>query len=1543
MVFSDRIRSVDSPQVRSRRRMRDAHVVIASTIQPGYRNMKRLNVKLVAVLVTSTIVLSGATYAIHDIQVGNNADNLRVRGDEAKALGKEAKEDGRMTEAREHYRNAVRQYSRYLVYRRKNDEHKVLVELANVYTDIAELPPRTGPDVMMAIGKLEDALADYKEEHELRRRLAKYLMGFGRRRIKDAVVHWEQLVEYLPEDADARFQLARCYRAQDRIDKAIESLSVIVGYDVKQRRFDRSSALAADMINAYDLLAIIIRKRREDDDLADRIMEEMIAANADDHNAYLHRASYFQLYPGDDKKQDPRAEQDIRKAQSLAGTDANVLLAAAGMARKTDKYLEARGLLTTGKQLYPKDSRMYLQLARLHLSKRQVTAASEEINQGLKNVPDNLALLLLRAESQLQLGDKAGLLDTKADLEKAGIPTALLDFVDAMTKVLEGKWFAASQTFERGRRYWNSDSAQLRQIDRKLALCYGQMAQPDLQLTAIGRVLSQGDDLATRSSEIQALISLGRTDQARARLMVIKEKNRAAFYANLYATQSFWRRLLNLEQFRQLRKPKPQRDWRLVNEIVGIVQAKRAEVTAKMAKALDDAVKLKNASPDAMASLRREIEIASVAATQLSAGTIEAQGDPKAAQALLDKAAQQFPDNYTLQKIELNRIQRAGGPAAALSKIDELQAKFPAFKSDLKRMRINLIVRQNDKDTRARLVKIEADVNQISSLQQKQAFWSVLASAYQTLRDYDETRRLMRLVADSDPDNPKHVMQQFEIARATGNEEWMQEVVDDLKRRDMEGSGSSQLLYAQAALEVGRFRKSEDKEQTEMLDRAREFISQARIVRPDWHKLSQLVGEIDHLELNVNEAIKGYQQALEQGPPDIDTINRLVSLLSGQRRYADALEAIGLLGDSQRNPSIQRAKAKIYTVTGHMKEALEAAKYAVSIDSEKYLDHLWYGNILAKAGKLVEAEAAFRRAVERGFNLTAPWLDLITLQLVAKQRLKAEATIREAQLRLPEDVSLPFMAKCYRLLGNQKLELQFHREHLERNPDNLTAMRGLAQFYLDRGKKPQTKAMLYQIMLADAAKTRTNYRDKKWARQLMARLLAVDGDYQQVNRALKILQLNALKEKLSLDDRLLKARLLARRPEPGSRQQAIAIFEQLKDPKPHPSPLATNDKLTMARLYERAGKWLICRETMVALLADYPKQPLLRVQYIQMLLRNGEAQQVSAQLARLREVPKMRTAVIRLQATMLFKLNRSAEATAGLLNEIQRQKSLNAKTQRILVDTANLLVQFEQHAAAEKLYREYAAATPKDVLVLAYYLAVHSSKVSQVDEAFAICDRLLKAKAASVQKVTRIGLAAISSNSDVVVQRHYDLVKTWIDRAERLAPDSRDVQLQLAQFYDALGEYRKSADIYERLIESPALKNSGTRDEALVLNNLAYVLADKLKQGDGGLERINRAISILGPQIDLLDTRATVYLQLDKPYEAIDDLKLALSDHNPGKMYMKYMHLAMAYQMADMADEGQDALRKGIDDGLKKHLDKRQREDYDQLCRQLKFNEGEAE
>ncbi|MCH8046904.1 MAG: tetratricopeptide repeat protein [Planctomycetes bacterium] len=1552
--------------------------------------MKRLNVKLIAVLVISTMVVSGVTYVIHGKQIGKNADGLRERGDEAKAAGKESLEAGQTAEARDHYEQAARHYERYLIYRGENDEHNVLVELASVYMDIAELPRHSSAEVVRAISTVEKTLSSHEEEHELRRRLVKYLMRYGRRRIRDAVEHSEKLVEFLPEDAEARIQLARCYYIQDELDKSIETLGVLVGFDVKQQKFGRP-ALAADMVSAYDLLANIVRRRRSKNiALADSIIDAMVSANDKNHEVYLYRAKYIERYADKEKDPDPRIKEDILKAQSLAATNANVLLAVAALKRKSDDAPEAIELLEEGKRRYPKDGRMYIQLAQVYLAMQKVNSASGEIDEGLKKVPKSRNMLRFRAQIQYQLKDIEGLRRTKGDLEKAGFTNVLTDYVDALANILEGKWFAASQSFERGRRFWTSSPAQLRAIDLKLADCYGHMGQPDLQLAKLRSLLSKGSDLRTLSGEIQALTNLGRSDQAREKLLEIKDKDEAVFYHNLYGTPSaipsFWGRLLALEQVRQGRRLKPQQDWSLVDEISGNVRKRMNEVSAKAAKALAEAEKTlaeaekDNMSPDEIASLRKQvaglrkqIEYFSIAETRLTTGVLEAKGGSQAAGALLAKARKRFPDDYDLQRIEVGRIQRADGPAAALAKIDQLQAKFPRYEWDLKLSRITPIIRQNDKDTRARLAEIEADADRSPSLRHKQLFWSALARAYLALRDFDECRRLMQLVAKSDPDNPSHVMQQFEIARANGKEEWMQELVDDLKRRKIEGTGSSQLLYAQAALAVDRYQKS-DKKDAALLDHARDLLNQARIVRKDWHKISQLVGEIDHIQGDFKAAIEGYQLALKQGPADLNTVNRLVGLLSSQLRYDEALQTLDLLGDTRRNKTVQRAKAGIYTLQGRMTEALKAAALAVSENSENSADHRWYGKILAKANKLAEAEAAFRRAVEQGSNLPDPWYDLVSIQVANKQRAKAEQTIREARLRLPEELSLRFVAKCHRLLGNPQLELQAHRENLLRNPGSLAAMRGVAQFHYDRYKsasrslrrsndvktreratayilqgRKMTKSILYKMILAETPDSRIDRLSQIWARQQLATLLADSGSYQDSNHGLKILGGNSVDGKLSAPDRLLKARLLARRPEPSARGKAIEIYEKLSVQNSH--FLNDQDKVTMAQLYERAGKWTICRQTMNKLIAERPNEVGYLVQYIQMLLRNGEAQQAGPQLVKLSKMSASRAIILQLQALTLAKLNRGEEAVRTILAEVKRARPLDDKSYSILANAAKLMVDLEQYAEAEKLYREYVKAVPGNMLGLARFLAIHGTTARQVDEAFVICDRVLASGEANEQRrsrteraINQIGLRALSENSQIVNQSHRVKVLSWIQRAARRAPDSHEVQGQLALYYDTLGEYQKSADVYEQLLETPVANFVGTVAEATILNNLAYVLADKLGKAEGGLERINRAISILGPQGDLLDTRAIVYLRLDQPNDAVDDLKLALRDYVPGRMRMKYLHLAMAFQAAERGIDAEDALRKAIGDGLKpSDLTERQRKDYDQLRRQLNINDGEAE
>ena len=121
----------------------------------------------------------------------------------------------------------------------------------------------------------------------------------------------------------------------------------------------------------------------------------------------------------------------------------------------------------------------------------------------------------------------------------------------------------------------------------------------------------------------------------------------------------------------------------------------------------------------------------------------------------------------------------------------------------------------------------------------------------------------------------------------------------------------------------------------------------------------------------------------------------------------------------------------------------------------------------------------------------------------------------------------------------------------------------------------------------------------------------------------------------------------------------------------------------------------------------------------------------------------------------------------------------------------------------------------------------------------------------------------------------------------------------------------------------------------LVANNLAYM---RLKTGgdtDAALGNIDTAFTLLGPRVELLDTRATINIEKGEFDRAIEDLKQATLFKVDSGVY--YFHLALAYQGKGDRVAAATALQQAED--LKftgERIDSMDREKYLKLKRWLR-------
>ncbi len=337
-------------------------------------------------------------HVIHGIQIDKNAVVLLKEAERAEQEG----EPG--------MRRAVKKYGQYLKHR---PEDVVAQEkFALLAADLANMPGSSQEEMRLAYRAL-DVAAKHPELVEVRRRIIDYYMRLGR--YVDAAEYLEKLRTAAQEsgkrepDLDVKF--ARCEVVLGHHDAALKVLDELIGYDKKTKTFDADLAVAPWEIDAYLTLQEVLRRRLDDAELADEVMQQMVIANPDSSDAYL-RLGRYQMRQGRPAK----AIAAFDRALELSPDDPDVILEVADIAITRRDFDRARPLLEAGLKSHPDVAEMYRAMGALTLAEGRkgdkgdqaeksamdgVEGAIEQVLAGLERAPNSPTLMMFLVDLQL--------------------------------------------------------------------------------------------------------------------------------------------------------------------------------------------------------------------------------------------------------------------------------------------------------------------------------------------------------------------------------------------------------------------------------------------------------------------------------------------------------------------------------------------------------------------------------------------------------------------------------------------------------------------------------------------------------------------------------------------------------------------------------------------------------------------------------------------------------------------------------------------------------------------------------------------------------------------------------------------------------------------------------------------------------------------------------------------------------------------------------------------------------------------------------------
>lgn len=1424
--------------------------------------MRKVNLRLLLILVAVVVGGIVGVYALHRFQVTRNAGSLAKLAREKIAEGKNGE--------------ALNLFARYVAYR--PDDKEAYAEYAGLVLDRAEGPGASRNDVARAYAVLETAVRRNPDDDALRQRLAAFQMRIGR--FGDAREHLRVLRAKVGEpgtqEAGANkpldasqidLLLARSWAGTGNFEEAATLTSQLIGFDLQRRSFSSQPTASSGSTEAFVLLAAILQEKFEDAATADKVLAELVKANVKDPQAWLALARWHRQ-----RGNLSAAKQDVAEANRLAPKDVETLLAAFEIAVAEQDFAAAQKLVDRSMKLAKDDERVVRAGAMLAMQQRQPEQAVKLLEDGLASLPGRPSLLLMLADAFLQTNAIDRVEQTIGKLkESIGATSPAIGLLEARVLIAQQRWLPAKQRLDRVRPLVAGASELTRQVDLYLGQCHEQLGEFDEQLEANRRVLADDpSSLAARVGAAAALIAAGKPDEALQEFEIVAAAIPNDRIANI---PQVWSPLLQLRVAAQMKRPTTDRDWSTIDALLDTLQSSAGITDGQIAMLRAD-VLVRKGEANAAAGLVSQALDANPKDPQLIAAlaTLALRDDDlERAARVLAGASPEVADSPSLLLLAAQIAAR--GPAEAAGR---------------------------------RLGDIE---NRAASLPAEQAgrALSALASIRLGLGQPDAAERLWKQALEKTPEDLRLRTTLFELARERGNLDAMKAFAADIA--NAAGATSPQARVAKASTLIQGVRDSQKRNRTDdqtvieltaqerlAIDEARNLLIEAENDRPSWAQVQQLFADIAGLRGDLPAAIDYLQRASRLGPPNPAIIRQLVGLLYAANRFDEAQQAIARLGPDGLG-GFERITAEMELRSGNIDEAVGLAEQSVSVDSKNAGELLWLGQLLSRSGKADRAEEVLERAVEQGPGLPEAWMALFTHQFANGKRKQAERTLDRAMGSLAEPNRQLVEAQGLEMLGRFDAAEQSFRAAVAADPGNLTGARGLASFLVRRGRLNPARDVLREI-IASKDDSRADKGTKIWARRALAQLTAEAGGYRSLEEALAIVEENKGTDgTLGPDDVALQVSLLADRPEPASWRRAITLLETMA----RSQPLSSTQRLQLAQLRDKAGRWSECRDDMLSLVASPTASPTLLGLLVEQLIAHGEFSSAKVWLGKLRAKLPDSPATLALEAKLAIAENDRPTAVAAA-KKLMPTGDVPLEQLGQLRPVAALMEELGFPKAADRVLAEYARRVPDGALVRAEFLG----RQHRVEEALDLIETVWNR--VPLARVLQASLAVIRSQGATPEPAVARRVEQWFARAHREDPESVVLELLHAELLDLEGRSSEVEAAYRGIL---ARKDLAGQQTAIVANNLAFHLA-RPETVEEARKLIDAAVLELGPHPDLLDTRGVVRLAAGETRQALADLEEAALEPSP----LKLLHLAGA----QVANEQVAAARKSLDRAKKMGL-----------------------
>mgnify|MGYP002784730987 CR=1 FL=1 len=846
---------------------------------------RKLNIKLLLGLLGGFAIVGIAVHFLHAYQLEKNAYRLLERADTAA----KAKDYDKSEWYYEQYRSFV-------------------PDDVDTVQKLAQLLDARGDEVgqVRVVLLMEQVLRLKPGEHALRVRLVHHLIALDR--IPEAIDNLRKLDKAGHDRAEVLHMLGWCLEAKKEYTQAVKALEEAIKINPKQ-------------LKTHAILVEVLHDRLSQPEDARKVLDDMIAANAQSHQAYLTRARYLQRR-GDEKG----AQADLDAALKLAPDHVEVIFAVADAARARGDLAQATRLLEDAIQRFPKQGEIYRLMAAVQFQAKNDAAALQVLQAGVKHAPRSSALAALLIDVMI---DKGQLKEAQAKLDElraSSISAPVASYLTARLHVAEVRWTDALPLLEAARKELGPGSEWSSRVNVLLGLCYRNLGDHEQELQAFQQAVIEDPTWIIVSLGLgEACLNNDRVDEASQALEPLQ---------NADVPPSYWLLLGRVRLRLQMALPTTDRDWSGVEAALDTAQSKKA-------------------SSPLLAILRAELLIA--------------RRDFAAAEAILTKAQAEHADDLGLWCARVDLAVLRGRIDEADQMLRDAATRFHD-PLPIRLAQIRLWGLRGNADDLAQL----ALITKTSFRRQDQTrILRELGDTWHRLGRLDRAESVWRELAHRLPKDLRSRFALFELALQMNQPALAREWIGELKK--IEGDKGWLWRFGDAALLVHTASS-----QRGQLDEARKKLEDLERTHKKWSRIPLLKGAIAEREGKIHQAIHEYTRAIDLGAQRPAVVVHLVELLVERREFGKA--ELELARFEQRAP-LTRDLARLGAEVSlglrdpeRWKQAVQRAEQAVTLPTRDYRDALWLANVYQATDQSARAETLLQTTLEQARHVPDVWI-----------------------------------------------------------------------------------------------------------------------------------------------------------------------------------------------------------------------------------------------------------------------------------------------------------------------------------------------------------------------------------------------------------------------------------------------------------------------------------------------------------------------------------------------------------------------------------------